>query len=86
MKKKFKDTMIGKIVNPILRETLQSLPVVGTIVTNFKTNTAENPTGKIKLTKWDGYRILLGCLIALALAKGFLTPEQITFILSFLGL
>lgn len=70
MKKKLKDTTFGKIVFPIVRETLQSLPVVGTIITNFKTDTPDNPAGKIKLGKWDVYRIILGVGIAYLVMRG----------------
>lgn len=89
MKKKLKDTKFGKFVRtavaPLLRETLQTLPVVGTLVTNFKNNTERNPAGQIKLTKWDGYRLVIGLGIGYLLIKGIATMDQITFIIQAMG-
>ena len=84
-KKKFKDTKIGGLLRGLVREGLQSVPFVGTLVTNFKEDTTENPKGKIKLTKWDGYRLVIGLVIGVALAKGLMTEDQITFVMSFIG-
>jgi len=54
--KKIKD-----FVKSLGRETMQSLPVVGTIVTNFKST--ETPKGKIVLSKWDKYRVVIGLVV-----------------------
>jgi len=85
MKKKFKDTKLGKVLLPVLRETIQTLPIVGTIVTNFKSNTPTKPSGKVELSKWDVYRLVVGVGIAYVLIKGLLTQEQVAFILELIG-
>ena len=85
MKKPFKDTKFAKLLGGLVRESLQTLPVVGTIVTVFKKDTPESPKGKIKLEGWEWYRLVLGIGIGYVLAKGILTQEQITFILSLIG-
>jgi len=46
----------------LFRETLQSLPALGTLVTNYKST--ETPKGKILLSKWDKYRIVIGLIIS----------------------
>ena len=76
---------IGGILKGLVREGLQAVPVVGTIVTNLKTDTKENPAGKIKLSKWDIYRLVIGAAIAFALHKG-VSVEQIKFVLEAIGL
>ena len=48
MKKPFLKTKVGKLLKGLLAEGLQTLPVVGTVVTAFKENTIENPEGAIK--------------------------------------
>ena len=84
-KKKINLKKIGNFLKPLIRETLQTLPIVGTLVTNFKSNSVESPTGQIKLTKWDGYRLILGLGIGYVLVKGIATIEQIEFIWSLIG-
>ncbi|PCJ57919.1 MAG: hypothetical protein COA65_08650 [Rhodospirillaceae bacterium] len=85
MKKPFKDTKFAKLLGGLVRESLQTVPVVGTIVTVFKKDTPKSPKGKINLQGWEWYRLVLGLGIGYALIKGLLTQEQITFILSFIG-
>lgn len=85
MKKKFKDTKVGKLLGGLIRESLQTLPVIGTLVTVFKKDTTKSPKGKINLEGWEWYRLVLGIGIGYVLAKSILTPEQITFILSIIG-
>ena len=92
MKKKFKDTFVGKLVKGLVKDGsqlviqgLQSLPVVGTIITAFKEDTPENPKGGIVLSKWHIYRLVIDLGAGFFLAKGILTPEQIDFILSIIG-
>lgn len=80
MKKPFKETKVGGLLRGLLREGLQTLPVVGTIVTNFKTDDKNNPKGKVSLSKWDVYRLILGIGIAYLLYRGALTMDQIQFI------
>jgi hypothetical protein len=75
MKKKFKDTKFAKIAGGIIREGLQTLPIVGTVVTNMKENTPENPEGKIKLGRNEWFRIVLGVGLAYLIYKGLLTIE-----------
>ncbi len=65
----------------LFREGLQTLPVVGTFVTNFKQGDDNN----IKLTAWDGYRLAIGLVIGVVLAKGIMTPDQIEFVMSIIG-
>ena len=86
MKKKFKDTFVGKLVKGLVREGLQTLPVVGTLVTAFKEETTENPKGAVKLSKWHIYRLLIGVASGYFLMKGVLTSKQIDFILSIIGI
>ena len=73
-------------VKGLVREGLQTLPVVGTIVTNFKTDTPSNPKGKIKLEAWDYYRLAIGIGVAVVLYKGLLNMEQIQFVLGLMGM
>ena len=42
---------LGKIVKGLVREGLQTLPVIGTVITNLKTDTPENPKGKLNAIK-----------------------------------
>lgn len=92
--KKFKETKLGKlfetklgsIVKGLVVEGLQALPVIGTIVTNIKTDTRENPKGKINLGMSEGYRIVLGLVIAALMAKGILSEGQINIVLSIMGM
>ena len=77
MKKKFKDTKVGKIVIPFVRETAQTLPIIGTIITNFKTNEVDNPKGQINLKGNDLYRIGLGAVIAYLIYRGVVSMEAV---------
>lgn len=77
--------IIKRFVAPLVRESLQSLPIIGTLVTNFKQNSVETPAGTIKMTRWDWYRLLIGVGIAIAMAKGILTAKQIAFIMDIIG-
>tara|TARA_R110002051_G_scaffold305684_1_gene375816 strand:+ start:509 stop:775 length:267 start_codon:yes stop_codon:yes gene_type:complete len=86
MKKKFKNTFVGKLVKGLVREGLQTIPVVGTFVTAFKEDTPENPQGTIKLSKWHIYRLVIGVGVGIFLAKGILTPEQVEMILEVIGI
>lgn len=76
---------LGKMLKGLVRETLQTLPFVGTIITNVKTDTKENPKGKLKLESWDWYRLAIGLIVGFVLFKGILTADQIDFILSLIG-
>jgi hypothetical protein len=94
MKKPFSDTKFGKLLNSkggkivkgLVIDGLQAVPVVGTIVTNLKTDTEANPAGKLKLSKWDIYRILVGIGAAYALHKGILTQDHISFLMNMIGM
>ena len=83
-----KKVKIGEILKGLgkglVRETLQTLPIIGTIVTNFKTETKTSAKGSIQLSKWDIYRLILGLGIAYFLAKGILTEQQIAFIMQYI--
>lgn len=70
----------------LFRETLQTIPFVGTIITNIKTDTKDNPKGQIKLSKWDIYRLVLGLVIGYVLYKGILTMEQVEGVMSVIGI
>jgi hypothetical protein len=83
--KKLGKTFVGKLVKGLVREGLQTLPVVGTVVTAFKEDTKESPKGEIKLTKWHWYRIGVGVVAGILMAKGILTEEQIQSVLSIIG-
>lgn len=74
---------IGNFFKGLIREGLQTLPIVGTLVTSFKTETKDSPKGQIKLSKWDIYRLVLGFGLAYVLAKGILTQDQIAFIMQY---
>lgn len=76
---------IKKFVGPLIRESLQTLPIVGTLVTNFKQNEVEAPTGTIKMTRWDWYRLLIGVGIAILITKGIMTQEQVAFVMQVIG-
>lgn len=82
----FKETFVGKAVSGLVRESLQSIPFVGTIVTSFKEDTKDNPKGKVNITKWDAYRLAIGLVLAYFMAKGILKPEDIEFLKSFIGI
>ncbi len=77
---------LGGLIKRLVREGLQTLPVVGTIVTNLKADTKENPKGKINLDKWDFYRLLIGIGVGYVLYKGMLTMKQVNFIISMMGM
>ena len=77
---------LGSMIKGLFRETLQTIPFVGTIVTNIKTDTKDNQKGKIKLSKWDIYRLALGLAIGWVLYKGLLTMDQIEGVMSIIGL
>lgn len=81
----FKNTRVGRTIGGLVRETAQTVPFLGTIVTNFKTDTIENPAGKIKLSKWDIYRLLIGLAIGYVLYKGILSLEQVEFIMTIIN-
>ena len=83
-KKKFKDTFVGRTLKGIFREGLQSIPVIGTIVTNMKEDTKENPAGKIKLSKWDVFRMVAGAFFAYLLANGW-ALEKVEFLSGLMG-
>jgi len=84
-KPNFKGFVKG-LVKGLVREGLQSVPIIGTFVTNWKTNTPQNPQGKIKLGGWDFYRLIIGIGAAFLMAKNILTQEQIHFIWSLIGI
>jgi len=67
----------------LVREGLQTLPVVGTLITNYKSTLT--PRGKIALSKWDWYRIAVGLVIGFVLVKGLLTIDQIKMVLHLVG-
>ena len=77
MKKPFGKTLVGGLLKGLVREGLQTVPVLGTFVTAFKENTKESPQGTIKLTPWHYYRIALGIISAVLIAKGILTKEEV---------
>lgn len=70
----------------LVREGLQAVPVVGTLVTNWKSNTTENPQGKIKMGRWDIYRIIIGIGITYILSAQLLNMRQVRFLLEFMGM
>ena len=77
---------LGSMIKGLFRETLQTIPFVGTIVTNIKTDTKDNPKGQIKLSKWDIYRLVLGLVIGYVLYKGLLTMDQVEGIMNIIGM
>ena len=85
MKKPFGKTKVGKLVKGLVREALQTVPVIGTVVTAFKEDTPENPKGEIKLTSWHYYRIALGLVAGYLMYKGILSGDEIGFITSLIG-
>jgi len=85
MKKPFGKTKVGKLLKGLVREGLQTVPVIGTVVTAFKEDTPESPKGTIKLTSWHYYRIALGLVAGYLMYKGILNSDQIEFILSIIG-
>lgn len=85
LNKFFKDTFVGKTVSGLVREGLQVVPGVGTIITNFKKNTPGNPEGAIKLRNWEYYRIVIGLGAAVLIAKGIMTQDQIDFVMGIMG-
>jgi len=85
MKKPFKETKAFGIIKGLVQDGLQATPVIGTLLTNLKTDTKENPEGKLKLTAWDGYRLLIGAAIVYALHKG-VSKEIIAFVLEAIGM
>ena len=77
---------LGSMIKGLFRETLQTIPFIGTIVTNIKTDTKDNPKGQIKLSKWDIYRLVLGLVIGYVLYKGLLTMDQVEGIMKIIGM
>ena len=76
---------IKGLIKGLVREGLQAIPVVGTFVTNWKTNSPDSPEGKLKLGKWDFYRIIIGAGAAYALTQGVLTIKELRFVMDFMG-
>ncbi len=77
-KKKINLKPIFKFFAPLVRETLQTLPVIGTLVTNLKANTLDSPSGTHPKPKgWDIYRMIIGLGIGYVLVKGLATVPQI---------
>ena len=77
---------LRSMIKWLFRETLQTIPFIGTIVTNIKTDTKDNPKGQIKLSKWDIYRLVLGLVIGYVLYKGLLTMDQVEGIMNIIGM
>jgi len=77
---------IKGLVKGLLGDVLQSVPVLGTIVTNFKTDSIDNPKGKIKIGRSEVVRLIIGVGVAYVLYKGMLTIGQLREILSMIGL
>ena len=77
---------LGSMIKGLFRETLQTIPFIGTIVTNIKTDTKDNPKGQIKLSKWDIHRLVLGLVIGYVLYKGLLTMDQVEGIMNIIGM
>ena len=84
MKKPFGKTLVGGLLKGLVREGLQSIPVVGTFVTAFKEDTKENPKGAVKLSKWHLYRLAIGLLTVYLMYKG-VNQEILDFVLPILG-
>lgn len=76
MKKKFKDTVVGKLATTLIGSALQSIPVVGTIVTNFKENTPQNPKGQLLIGWSELIRIVIGCGLAYLMFKGIISETE----------
>ena len=74
---KIKASKVGKFAISVAGNALQTVPVVGTLVTNFKENTKESPTGTLKLKGWEYFRIALGLVIGYVIYKGILTLDQV---------
>ena len=74
---KIKDSKAGKFVISFAGNALQTVPGVGTLVTTFKENKPDAPTGKIKLKGWEWFRIALGLVIGYVVYKGILTLDQV---------
>jgi hypothetical protein len=66
---------LKRVLGGLIRETAQSLPIVGTVITNWKENEVDNPKGQINLRSNDWYRILIGVGIAYLVYKGFVSLE-----------
>jgi len=79
---KIKASKLGKLIG----NTLQTLPIVGTVVTNNKEDTPENPKGQLNLRGWDWYRIILGLGVGYVLYKGLLNMDELKGILELVGL
>jgi len=77
MKKPFGKTLVGGLLKGLVREGLQTVLVIGTFVTAFKEDTKQSPKGIIKLTPWHYYRIAIGIIAAILIAKGILTKEEV---------
>lgn len=61
--KKINKGAVGNFFKGLVREGLQTLPIIGTLVTSFKSETEDSPKGQISLGKWEKYRILIGLVI-----------------------
>ena len=93
MKKPFGKTKVGKLlkskvgksITGLIRETLQSTPFVGTVITAFKEDTKENPKGLIKLSKWHMYRLVIGLITGYLMYRG-VDSEIIDFALNIVGI
>jgi hypothetical protein len=66
---------LKRVLGGLIRETAQSLPIVGTVITNWKENEVDNPKGQVNLRSNDWYRILIGIGVAYLVYKGVVSLE-----------
>ena len=89
MKKPFKDTRFWKFVKGLAKNTIQTTPVIGTIVTAADESRPTSAPGKINLNKWHYFRIGLGVVVAYAMYKGVVDTnfvDTIKEVFSMLGM
>ena len=89
MKKPFKQTRLFKFMKSLVKNTLQTTPIVGTVITAADESKPTSSPKGIDLNKWHYFRIALGVIVAYAMYKGVVDTDfvdTITGVFTSIGL
>jgi len=77
MKKPLKETRFFKFAKSLLKNTFQTTPIVGTIITAAEESKPDDAPKGIALNKWHYFRLALGVIVAYAMYKGIVDTDFI---------